>query len=107
MKQEIMQLIEYCEICQTNAQSQKQPPIQQPEMPPNAWHTLASDLFHLNKQSYTIMVEYISKYPTVRKMSNITSAALVNMMSDIFTEWGPPYTIKTNNGTQYVSKEFL
>ena len=51
MKQEITQLVEHCEICQSNAPSQKQSPIQQPEMPPHVWHTLASDLFYLNRQS--------------------------------------------------------
>ena len=40
-------------------------------------------------------------------MPNITSAALVHVMNRIFMEWGPPHTIKTDNGTQYVSKEFL
>ena len=67
-------------------------------MPPHAWHTLASDLFYINKQNYT--VDYFSKYPVLRKMPNINSAALVYVMSEIFTEWGPPHTIKTDNGTQ-------
>ena len=60
-----------------------------------------------NKQNYIIVVDYFSKHPVVRKMPNITSAALVHVMSEIFTEWGPPHTIKTDNGTQYISKEFL
>ena len=29
------------------------------------------------------------------------------VMSEIFTEWGLPHTIKTDNETQYVSQEFL
>ena len=94
MKQEITQLVECWEICQSYAQSQKWPPIQQPEMPPHTWHTFASDLFYLNKQNYIIVAEYFSKCPVVRK-------------SEIFTEWGPPHIIKTDNGTQYVYKEFL
>ena len=76
-------------------------------MPPHAWHTLTSDLFSLNKENYIIMADYISKYPVVRKMPNITSAALVHVMSEIFTEWRPPHTIKTDNETQYISKGFL
>ena len=76
-------------------------------MPPHAWHTVASDLFYRNKQNYIIVVDYFYKYPVVRKMSNITSAALVHVMIDIFTEWGPSNTIKTDNGTWYISKEFL
>ena len=55
-------------------------------MPPNAWHTLISDLFYLNKQNYIIMVDFLSKYLVVRKMLNITPAALVNVMSEIFAE---------------------
>ena len=109
MKQEMIQLVECCELCQSNAQSQKQPSIQQPEMPPHAWHTLASDLFYLNKQNYFIilMVFYFSKYPAVRRMPNITSAALVYVMCEIFADWGPSHIIKANNGTCYIYKEFL
>ena len=40
-------------------------------------------------------------------MPNITSAALVHVMSKIFTEWRPPHIIKTDNETWYISKEFL
>ena len=40
-------------------------------------------------------------------MPNLTSTALVHVMSEIFTEWGPQHTIKTDSGTQYISKEFL
>ena len=58
-------------------------------------------------QNYIIVVDYFSKYLAVRKMPNMTSAALVYVMSEIFTEWGPPDTIKTDNGTQCISKEFL
>ena len=107
MKQGITQLVECCEICQGNVQSQKWPPIQQPEMHPHAWHTLVCNLFYFNKQNYIITVDHFSEYPVVRKMPNITSAALVHVMSEIFVEWGPPHTIKADNGTQYISKEFM
>ena len=70
-------------------------------MPPHAWHTLASDLFYLNKQKYIIMADYFFNYPAVRKMPNITSTAFVHVMSVIFTELVPPHTIKTDNGTLF------
>ena len=66
-------------------------------MPPNVWYSLASDLFYLNKQNYTVMVDYLPKYPVVRKMPNITSTALVYVMRETFAEWGPQHTIKTDN----------
>ena len=76
-------------------------------MPPQAWHTLVSYLFYLNKQNYITIADCFSKYPIVRKMPNITSAALVHVMSWIFAEWEPPHTMKTDNGTLYFSKVFL
>ena len=76
-------------------------------MSTHAWHTLTSDLIYPKKHNYIIVEYYFSKYPVVRKMPNITSAALVHAMSEIFTEWETLHTIKTDNGTQYIFKEFL
>lgn len=55
---------------------------------------------------YFVIVDAYSKWPEVIAMKTVTSRATVRVLSDLFTKYGFPETIVSDNGTQFVSSEF-
>jgi len=76
------------------------------EIPSRAWQTLSADLFYVQKLWFLIVVDYYSKFPFVKKLHNLTTAAIVNEMKMLFTENGIPESLQCDNGTQFTSGEF-
>ena len=74
--------------------------------PPFPWDTLATDLFYWKRMDSLIVADVFSKYILVRKLPNITSAAMCIELSMIVTELGLPHIIRSDNGPCYNSKEF-
>ena len=70
------------------------------------WHTLGSDIFYWNNANYLVVVDYYSKFPVVKKLSNIQSSAVVAQLKSVFEEHGIPSKLVTDNGSQYSSAAF-
>ena len=68
------------------------------EIPPHAWHTLGTD--------FLVQGDYFSQFLIMRKLPSSTSSAVCKEISNIFTEFGKPYIIRSDNGPCYASKEF-
>ena len=63
------------------------------DVSPTPWTRLGTDLFHLNRQEYLLITDYYSKYPIVNKLTDTSSAAVANVISGIFSLFGPPEEI--------------
>ena len=77
-----------------------------PEIPLHPRFKLASDIFHFNGTDYLLVVDYMSLFPVIWRLSNQTSKAVIEQMKSIFAEYGVPDTLITDNGPCYDSKEF-
>ena len=88
--------------------SKRQPkePLHPHSVPSFPWQKLATDLFDYQGAQYLLVTDYYSKYPIVRKLNSITSAAIVNNLKSILAENGIPETLMSDNGLQYSSQEF-
>ena len=53
-----------------------------------------------------MVVDYYSKFPVVKKLSNIQSSAVVAQLKSVFEEHGIPSKLVTDNGPQYSSAAF-
>lgn len=51
------------------------------------------------------MVDYFSHYPEVIQLTSTTSASLINAMKSVFSRFGIPSTLVSDNGPQFVSSE--
>ncbi|XP_041485994.1 uncharacterized protein K02A2.6-like [Lytechinus variegatus] len=60
----------------------------------------------LNRQEYLLVTDYYSKYPIIAKLSDTSSAAIARQMTGIFSLFGPPEEIVSDNGPQFVGKPF-
>ena len=51
-------------------------------------------------------IDYYSSFPEVMITQDISSANIVRVLKDIFARFGLPEEIVSDNGPQFVSKEF-
>ena len=103
---DLKEMVEKCDICQSQ---QNSTPIVQKyisEVPPHPWHTLGSDLFYFQRIDFLVVVDYFSKYLIVRKIPSSTSSAVIKELGMIFSEFGKPQIFRSDNGPCYSSQEF-
>ena len=104
---DIKETIEKCSICQENSTALKTEKFKYVStIPPHPWHTLGTDLFYFKKQDFMVLIDYFSKFLIVRKLHNSTSSAVIKELGLIFSEFGKPFILRSDNGPCYTSSEF-
>ena len=103
---DLKELVEKCDICQS--QQNSTPIIQKyvSEVPPHPWHMIGSDLFYFQRIDFLVVVDYFSKYLIIRKIPSSTSSAVIKELGMIFSEFGKPQIFRSDNGPCYSSQEF-
>ena len=103
---DLKEMVEKCDICQSQQNSTASIQKYVSEVPPHPWHTLGSDLFYFHRIDFLVVVDYFSKYLIVRKIPNSTSSAVIKELGMIFSEFGNPLVFRSDNGPCYSSQEF-
>ncbi len=104
---EIEDMIKCCTTCQKHQKAQASETLMPHEVPDRPWHTVGTDLFHFGRSEYLIIADYYSKFPVVRRVSgHSTSAAIVQITKQVFSEQGIPVKVISDNGPQYASQEY-
>lgn len=83
-------------------------PTKRTEFPTQPWKDLAADLLGpLPTREYLLVVfDYFSRFFEVAITKSVTSGKLIKYLEKVFTTYGLPPSIKTDNGLQFVSEEF-
>ena len=97
----------YLKYSQANCKDSKGigPPLGQ-EIPTRPWAKLATDIFTFNNENYLIIVDYMSRFPVIRHLSNMTAKMVAEHMKAIFSELGVPKTLVSDNGPCYTGDQF-
>ena len=103
---DLKEMVEKCDICQSQQNSTTSIQKYVSEVPPHPWHTLGSDLFYFQRIDFLVVVDYFSKYLIVRKIPSSTSSAVIKELGMIFSEFGNPLVFRSDNGPCYSSQEF-
>lgn len=103
---DIENMVKSCAPCQHNQSMNTKEPLMPHDVPPRPWHTLASDLFSWNGSQYLLLADYYSKFPIVRKLTNIQSSTVIAHLKGIFEEHGIPDKLVTGHDTQFTSALF-
>ena len=102
-------LILNCELCLMYSHSKcKQKPSMSldQEIPLHHWSKLATDIFHFEGTSYLLIVDYTSRFPVMCKLSSMTGQHVATQCKLIFSEYGEPETLISNNGPCYTAEAF-
>ena len=109
---------EYCSNCTACVVSDKgtkprpTPPLKPNPFPSNPWKKIAIDILgELHgiqgpTRYVLVLIDLYSKWPEVRAVTNITSHCVNQFLADTFARWGLPEEIISDNGRQFVSREF-
>ena len=103
---DLKELVEKCDLCQSQQNSTAIVQKYVSEVPPHPWHTLGSDLFYHERIDFLVIVDYFSKYLIIRKIPNSTSSTVIKELGMIFSEFGKPQIFRSDNGPCYSSQEF-
>ena len=105
---EIERLISTCHACQVTSKPSSPPPVTMTPLPRGPWEKLCADLcgpFPSGDYLF-VLVDYYSRYPVVDIIRSVTTAAVINCLQKSFATHGLPLEITTDNGPQFISKEF-
>ena len=94
-----------CPECARVAKQPKEPLIPSP-LPNYPWQRVAADLFHLKGEEYIVVVDYFSRFPEVKKLKATTSQSIINVLKTMFSRYGIPEELRSDNGPQFSSQEF-
>lgn len=102
---DIEELVRRCHHCQKKNPNFSEPLIPS-QLPQQAWHKVATDLFQIGKDQFLVVVDFYSRYPEYAKLENTSSKTVINNMKSIFARHGIPRVVCSDNGPQYSSSEF-
>jgi hypothetical protein len=95
-----------CEPCQLVARSPPITPMQSWVWPKAPWDRIHLDFAKKDQIDYFIIVDSYSKWLEVAKMSSTTTASTIAVLQQLFARYGLPREVVSDNGPQFISKEF-
>ena len=93
--------------CQEYKTSHSMESLHPHKIPTRPWQVVGTDLFHFDHSEYLVVADFYSKFPVIRCIKgHSTASVVVNLTKQIFSEYGCPERIVSDNGPQYDSKEY-
>ena len=68
------------------------------DVPQGPWEKLGADYFEFQSNQYLLVADYYSRFPVIRRARSTTASATVDMMKQIFSEYGIPKSLMSDNG---------
>ena len=67
---------------------------------------VATDLFMFQDKTYTLIIDLFSHFLVVRQLHGESTKLVLDALKDIFSDFGIPEAIISDNGPCYKSQEF-
>ena len=104
---DIEKTVSTCLVCQKIRSEPVQAPVHPWTFPSKPWSRIHIDFAGpISGTTYLVVVDAYSKFPEVVKMTSTTSTATVNALRDIFSRYGLPEIMVSDNGPQLITSEF-
>ena len=97
-----------CHGCQVVSQLSPPEPMQRTEPPTGPWQDVAIDMMRplSTGENLLVIVDYYSRFFEVVSMQSTTTEKIIGALIPIFAIYGYPFSVKSDNGSQFQSKEF-
>ena len=108
MDRDVENLCKICHGCQVTSSCDPPDPMSR-VLPPSApWQDCAVDLLGPlpTGESILVVVDYYSRFLEVAILKSTTSAKIIEAIAPMFARFGVPFSLRTDNGPQFVSEEF-
>ena len=101
-------MVKTCESCQIVSKDARIHPLQMSQLPDYPWQKVSCDFtgpFPTGEYALVIIDEY-SRYPIVEIVKSTSSIAVIPVFDKVFSMYGVPEVVKSDNGTPFQSAEF-
>ncbi|KAI2660949.1 hypothetical protein H4Q32_008646 [Labeo rohita] len=97
--------VKMCQSCQQILKMPSQAPLHPWEWPSIPWERIHVD-FAGPCEGHLVMVDTHSKWPEVQVMTSTTAEKMIEVLRNLFSHYGLPEVLVSDNGPQFVSQEF-
>ena len=104
-----LEIENWCKSCECNVYKAKEPkqPLKPSEWPAHTWNRLHMDFAGpIDDQMILVVVDAHTKWPEIVVMHRATSTPTIKACQLLFSRFGIPKEIVTDNSSQFVSQEF-
>ncbi len=102
----IQETVSTCSVCQAIKHTQRREPLICTPLPSRPWEKVAADICQWKKENFLVVVDYFSRYIEIAHLTNISAAATIASLKNIFARWGCPNELITDNGPQFSGTVF-
>ena len=108
MDKEAERYCQACHGCQLVSRPDPPEPIRSTPLPEGPWRELAVDLLGPlpTGESLLVIVDYFSRYYEVVVLRDTKADIVVDKLDDIFSRFGYPISIRSDNGPQFKSEKY-
>lgn len=103
---DIIKLVKTCSVCEQTQRDNTKDLVLVKKIPTLPWQIVASDLFELKGKTYLVICDSYSGYLDFQQLKGQSSYEVIEQLKRWFAVHGVPEELQTDNGTQYMSREF-
>ena len=104
---ETEKFVKNCRDCLLVSQPNKPPPMTRRAFPEGPWQCLSMDLMGPlpNKDMILVVIDYYSRFTEIRFLKSTISSIIIKHLTEMFSRFGIPLSIRSDNGRQFISAE--
>lgn len=104
---DIEKIVLNCTICQQYSKSNQRQPLSPHPIPSLPWEKISADFMTINQLDFLVIVDYLSKYAIVNKLTSKTASSIISSFKNVFSILGLPQEIFSDNGPPFNSFEYI
>lgn len=107
MDQDIEALVQACQPCQLTRNTPSAAPLHPWLWPSKPWVRIHVDFAGpFQKKMFMLVVNAHSKWPEIVEMPSTTASKTIEELRNLFSAYGLPEQVVTDNGPQFIADEF-
>ena len=103
---EIQDVVTSCRHCQSERPTQQREPLKTTPLPSRPWEKIGMDLLTIDNKKYISVIDYYSRFIEIEHLPSTTAETVIDKLKGMFSRWGYPTTIVTDNGPPFNSAMF-
>ena len=106
LDKEIEMKVRSCGVCQAVQNGPPAAPLLPWNWPSQPWQRIHIDHFEFQKNFYLVVIDSHSKWIEVVPTKRMTATSTIEILRKLFSSYGLPETLVSDNGPGFASKEF-
>ena len=102
----IESVVRNCSACQATRSLPSVAPLTPWTWPSKPWQRVHMDFAEQDGHSFLLLVDAHSKWPEIFSMTSTTASATIRVLREVFSRFGLPVQLVSDNGPQFCSEEF-